>query len=65
VNPAPSLEITERLHAWSAGDQDTYHRIVETVYPELRNIAPRCLGSEHPEHMTRRERKRTPNTCGV
>ena len=50
MNPAPSSEITELLHAWSAGDQDAYDRIIETVYPELRKIAQRCLGGEHSGH---------------
>ena len=50
MNPAPSSEITELLHAWSAGDQNAYNRIVETVYPELRKIAQRCLGQERPGH---------------
>ncbi len=50
MNPAPSSEITELLHAWSAGDQNAYSRIIETVYPELRKIAQRCLGGERPGH---------------
>jgi RNA polymerase sigma factor (TIGR02999 family) len=50
LNPAPSSEITELLHAWSAGNQDAYNRIVDTVYPELRKIAQRCLSGERPQH---------------
>jgi RNA polymerase sigma factor (TIGR02999 family) len=50
VNPAPSSEITELLQACSAGDQNAYSRIVEKVYPELRKIAQRCFGGEHPGH---------------
>jgi RNA polymerase sigma factor (TIGR02999 family) len=50
LNPAPSSEITELLHAWSAGDRDAYNRIVDTVYPELRKIAQRCLRGERPQH---------------
>src|SRR6516225_4219248 len=50
LNPTPSSEITELLHAWSAGDQDAYNQIVKTVYPELRKIAQRCLRGERPQH---------------
>ena len=50
MNPAPSSEITELLQAWSAGDQDAYNRIVDTLYPELRRIARRCLSGERPQH---------------
>ena len=42
--------LTELLHAWSAGDQDAYNRIVDRVYPELRRIAQRCLSGERPQH---------------
>jgi hypothetical protein len=50
VNPTSPSEITELLHAWSAGNQDAYNQIVETVYPELRKIAQRCLRGERPQH---------------
>ena len=50
VHPTPSSEITELLQAWRAGDQNAYSRIIEKVYPELRKMAQRCLGGEHPGH---------------
>ena len=50
MHPAPSSEITELLQAWSGGDQNAYGRIIEKVYPELRNIVQGCLGGEHPRH---------------
>jgi RNA polymerase sigma factor (TIGR02999 family) len=50
VYPAPSSEITELLEALRAGDQNAYSRIIEKVYPELRKIAQRCMGGEHPGH---------------
>ena len=50
MNPTRSSEITELLQAWSGGDENAYSRIIEKVYPELRKIAQRCLGGEHPGH---------------
>ena len=35
---------------WSGGDQSALARIVELAYPELRNIARRCLSGERSEH---------------
>jgi RNA polymerase sigma factor (TIGR02999 family) len=46
----PSSEITGLLHAWSGGDEDALARIVRLVYPELRDIARKCLGRERPNH---------------
>jgi RNA polymerase sigma factor (TIGR02999 family) len=50
VHSATSSEITELLHALNVGNQNSYRGIIETVYRELRRIAQRCLGSEHPGH---------------
>jgi RNA polymerase sigma factor (TIGR02999 family) len=47
---SPSSEITELLRAWSGGDEDALGRIVKLVYPELREIARRCLSRERPDH---------------
>src|SRR5215475_12680813 len=42
--------ITELLRVWAAGDQGAPDRIMELAYPELRNIAQRCLSGERPGH---------------
>jgi len=46
----PSSEVTGLLRAWSSGDGDALARIVKLVYPELRNIARKCLSRERPNH---------------
>ena len=46
----PSSAVTGLLRAWSGGDQGSLARIVEIVYPELRDIARRCLSHERPDH---------------
>jgi RNA polymerase sigma-70 factor (ECF subfamily) len=43
-------DITRLLHDWSAGDATALARLVEIVYPELRNIAARRLRSERDGH---------------
>jgi RNA polymerase sigma factor (TIGR02999 family) len=48
--PLPSPEVTGLLRAWSDGDDAALAQIVELVYPELRDIARRCLSRERPEH---------------
>jgi RNA polymerase sigma factor (TIGR02999 family) len=48
--PTPSQEITGLLRAWSDGDEGALARIVELVYPELREIARRCLSRERSDH---------------
>ncbi len=48
--PTSSPEVTELLRAWSGGDEGALARIVEIVYPELRDIARRCLSRERPDH---------------
>jgi RNA polymerase sigma factor (TIGR02999 family) len=48
--PTPSQEVTGLLRAWSGGDEGALGRIVELVYPELRDIARRCLTRERPDH---------------
>jgi RNA polymerase sigma factor (TIGR02999 family) len=47
---AASCEVTGLLFAWSSGDDDALAKIVELVYPELREIARRCLSRERPDH---------------
>jgi RNA polymerase sigma factor (TIGR02999 family) len=46
----PSSEVTGLLRAWSGGDEDALARIVQLVYPELRDIARKCLSRERPDH---------------
>jgi RNA polymerase sigma factor (TIGR02999 family) len=46
----PSSEVTGLLRAWSGGDEDALARIVKLVYPELRDIARKCLSRERPNH---------------
>ena len=46
----PSSEVTGLLRAWSRGDEDALARIVKLVYPELRDIARKCLNRERPHH---------------
>jgi len=46
----PSPEVTGLLRAWSGGDEEALAKIVELVYPELRDIARRCLSRERPDH---------------
>jgi len=48
--PPTSPEVTGLLRAWSAGDEGALARVVELVYPELRDIARRCLRRERPDH---------------
>jgi RNA polymerase sigma factor (TIGR02999 family) len=45
-----SCEVTRLLRAWSSGDNGALARIVELVYPKLRDIACRCLSGERPNH---------------
>jgi len=48
-----SCEVTGLLRAWSAGEDGALARIVELVYPELRDIARRCLSGERAGHTIR------------
>jgi RNA polymerase sigma factor (TIGR02999 family) len=50
LSSAPATEITGLLRAWSAGDRGALERMMVLVYPELRRIAQRCLGSERGGH---------------
>ena len=46
----PSSEVTKLLRAWGEGDESALSRVVKLVYPELRDIARRCLSRERPAH---------------
>jgi RNA polymerase sigma-70 factor (ECF subfamily) len=48
--PSPSTEITGLLRAWGGGDDGALAKVVELVYPELRDLARRCLSGERPNH---------------
>jgi RNA polymerase sigma factor (TIGR02999 family) len=48
--PSRSPDVTGLLRAWSGGDDGALARIVELVYPELRQIARQCLSHERPDH---------------
>ncbi len=48
--PAPASEVTGLLRAWSSGNNEALARIVDLVYPELRDIARRCLNGERANH---------------
>jgi RNA polymerase sigma-70 factor (ECF subfamily) len=47
---SPSSEVTALLRAWGDGDESALSRVVKLVYPELRDIARRCLSRERPDH---------------
>jgi hypothetical protein len=42
---------TDLLHAWMAGDQDALNRVVEFLYPKLKQIAHAHLSREGPGHI--------------
>jgi RNA polymerase sigma factor (TIGR02999 family) len=46
----PSSEVIGLLRDWSDGDEHALARIVKLVYPELRDIARKCLSGERPNH---------------
>jgi hypothetical protein len=50
ITPAPSVEITRLLRAWSGGDQAAFDRLAPVVYAELRLIARGHMVHERPGH---------------
>ena len=48
--PALPQEITQLLANWSQGDKAALDQLVPLVYPELRRLAKRHMGREHPDH---------------
>jgi RNA polymerase sigma factor (TIGR02999 family) len=42
--------MSELLQAWGGGDRDALARIIELAYPELHQIALRCLNHERAGH---------------
>lgn len=52
--PQPSMElageITQLLHAWSAGDRSVEERLFSLVAPELRNMARAVMRKERRDH---------------
>jgi RNA polymerase sigma factor (TIGR02999 family) len=47
----PAGEITQLLHAWSAGDRGIEERLFSLVLPELRNMARALMRRERRDHM--------------
>ena len=45
-----SAQLTEVLRAWTRGDKTALAKVIELAYPELREIARRCLRSERSAH---------------
>jgi RNA polymerase sigma-70 factor, ECF subfamily len=50
VSQPQSHEITQLLHAWRAGDQSAFDRLVPLVYEQLRQMAKRYMKREAPGH---------------
>ncbi len=48
---AATAEITELLHAWSAGDKTALEKLIPFVEPELRRVVRRCLHVKRPDAM--------------
>jgi RNA polymerase sigma-70 factor, ECF subfamily len=44
-----SAQLTEVLRAWTRGDESALGKVIELAYPELREIARRCLRMERSE----------------
>ena len=45
-----SIEVTQLLLAWRAGDAEALERLIPLVHAELRRIAHRSMRKEHAEH---------------
>jgi hypothetical protein len=45
-----SAQLTDVLRAWARGDESALGKAIELAYPELREIAQRCLRMERSEH---------------
>lgn len=45
-----SGEVTQLLHAWSAGDRSVEDRLFTLVLPDLHNLARRLMGGERLDH---------------
>lgn len=48
--PPSSHEVTGLLLAWNQGEQAALEQLIPLVYAELRRIAHKYMGSEHPGH---------------
>src|SRR5207247_940618 len=49
TTPSPQ-EVTQLLLAWNQGDATALARLTPLVYDELRRLAHRYMGGEHPGH---------------
>jgi RNA polymerase sigma factor (TIGR02999 family) len=45
-----STQLTKVLRAWTQGDEGALGKVIRLAYPELRQIARRCLRMERSEH---------------
>ena len=50
MDPAPSVDITQLLEAWSNGDDHALAKLIPLIYGELRQRAHRCMRRERPGH---------------
>ncbi len=50
MTPAPSVEITQLLKAWSGGDAAAFDRLAPAIYTELRRMARRYMQRERAGH---------------
>ena len=48
---AAPRDITQLLQAWCAGDQTALNELIPRVEAELRSLAHRYMGKEHPGHI--------------
>ena|SRR5688572_1786188 len=48
--PDGSIDVTQLLQAWRAGDTAALEQLVEAVYAELHRIARRCMAGERAGH---------------
>ena len=46
----PEDDITQLVERWGRGDEDAFDRLIELVYPDLRQIAHRHLRMDRPDH---------------
>ena len=48
-NPSPE-DLTDLLRAWTAGDEDSGHRVMEVLYRQLKSMARRAMKGEKDHH---------------
>jgi RNA polymerase sigma factor (TIGR02999 family) len=50
MDPAPSVDVTQLLRAWSKGDEHALARLIPLIYRELRQRAHRSMRGERQGH---------------